>query len=145
VPDRSIIRVVYPTPEFLQAARGHSYREGMDTGAGTARHARNLAAPELSRETAADVALAVLPMPPPRHRADPRPAVEVRAPVFDPVRFEVPLPRRAEDDGYFTWPASPALDLWALRIRLEAACRRGESRQGWVPCRVIRQAIRTTG
>jgi hypothetical protein len=117
----------------------------MDTGVGTTRHARHLAEPELSRETAADVALAVLPMPSPRHRADPRPAVEVRAPVFDPVHIEAPSPRRAADDEAFTWPPSAVLELWALRVRLEAACRRGESRQGWVPCRVIRQAIRTSG
>jgi hypothetical protein len=138
---RPFTRVGYTEFEFPRTARGRSYRESMDTGAGTARHARNLAAPERNWESAADVALAVLPMPPPRHRADPRPAVEMRAPVSDHVLFEVPLPRPAEDDREFTWPASPALELWALRVRLEAACRRGESRQGWVPCRVIRHAI----
>ena len=118
-----------------------SYRGGMDTGAGTARHARHLDAPELDRETAADVALAALPVPPPRHRADPRPAAGVRSPVFEPVRFEVSYSPRAELSADYDWPASAALDLWALRVRLEAACRRGESRQGWVPCRVIRHAI----
>jgi len=137
--------VVYTAAVFPRAALGGSYREHMDTGAGTASHARHLAVPELSRETAADVAVAALAVPHPRHRADPRPTVDVRAPVFDPVRFEVPLPRRADSADDYAWPESPALELWALRTRLEAACRRGETRQGWVPCRVIRQAIGTTG
>ena len=43
----------------------------------------------------------------------------------------------------YDWPPSPLLELWALQIRLEAACRKGESRQGWVPCRVLRQVIGT--
>ena len=38
-------------------------------------------------------------------------------------------------------PASAELELWALRIRLEAVCRKGEARQGWVPCRVVRKMI----
>jgi hypothetical protein len=117
----------------------------MDTGAGTARHARHLDAPELDRETPADVALAALPVPPPRHRADPRPAVGVRASVFEPVRIERAFATRTEVAADYDWPSSPALELWALRVRLDAACRRGESRQGWVPCRVIRQAIRDVG
>jgi hypothetical protein len=43
----------------------------------------------------------------------------------------------------YDWPPSPALELWALKLRLDAACRRGEARQGWVPCRVIRSSIGT--
>lgn len=41
----------------------------------------------------------------------------------------------------FDWPESPALELWALRVRLDAACRKGEQKQGWVPCRVIRRSL----
>jgi hypothetical protein len=39
----------------------------------------------------------------------------------------------------YTWPPSPHWALYALRVRLAAACVRGEARQGWVPCRVVRR------
>jgi hypothetical protein len=39
------------------------------------------------------------------------------------------------------WPPCAAIDLWALKVKLAAACVRGEARQGWVPCRVVRRAI----
>jgi hypothetical protein len=37
----------------------------------------------------------------------------------------------------YDWPASPHLELWAMKIRVDAACRKGEARQGWVSCRVL--------
>lgn len=39
----------------------------------------------------------------------------------------------------YDWPHSAEMELWALRVRIEAACRKGEARQGWVSCRVLRQ------
>jgi len=41
----------------------------------------------------------------------------------------------------YDWPPSPALELWALKLRLDAACRKGEAGQGWVPCRVLRRSM----
>ena len=41
----------------------------------------------------------------------------------------------------YDWPPSPLLELLALRVRLEAACRKGEAREGWVSCRVLRRAM----
>jgi hypothetical protein len=41
----------------------------------------------------------------------------------------------------YEWPRSAALELWALRVQLDAACRKGEARQGWIPCRVIRRVM----
>ena len=29
----------------------------------------------------------------------------------------------------------------ALRVQLDAACRKGEARQGWIPCRVVRRVL----
>jgi hypothetical protein len=41
----------------------------------------------------------------------------------------------------YDWPPSPALELWALKLRLDAACRKGEAREGWVSCRILRRAF----
>ncbi len=41
----------------------------------------------------------------------------------------------------YDWPQSPLLELWALRVQLDAACRKGEARQGWIPCRVVRRVL----
>ncbi len=41
----------------------------------------------------------------------------------------------------YDWPSSPQLELWAIKIRLDAACRKGEARQGWVSCRVLRATL----
>jgi hypothetical protein len=57
----------------------------------------------------------------------------------------VPLPPTALAATDFDWPASPMLELWALRVRLDAACRKGEARQGWVSCRVLRRAMGIAG
>jgi hypothetical protein len=37
------------------------------------------------------------------------------------------------------------MELWALRVRLDAACRKGEAREGWVSCRVLRRALGEVG
>ena len=39
----------------------------------------------------------------------------------------------------YDWTRCPALDLWVIKIKLEALCRVHERKQGWVPCRVIRR------
>ena len=41
----------------------------------------------------------------------------------------------------YDWPDSPLFELWALRIRIDALCRKGEAREGWVSCRVLRRAV----
>jgi hypothetical protein len=63
-----------------------------------------------------------------------------RQPIDNLLLLKVtrPAPPTARD---YEWPASAELELWALRIRLEAVCRKGEARQGWVPCRVVRKMI----
>lgn len=43
--------------------------------------------------------------------------------------------------GEYDWPSSPLLELWAMRVRLDAACRKGEAREGWVSCRVLRKLV----
>ena len=45
----------------------------------------------------------------------------------------------------FDWPASPEMELWALRVRIDAACRKGEAREGWVSCRVLRRTLGDVG
>jgi hypothetical protein len=66
-----------------------------------------------------------------------RPAGHVQAVPLVALRPHTPLPRASDYD----WPQSPALELLALRVQLEAACRKGEARQGWIPCRVVRRAM----
>ena len=41
----------------------------------------------------------------------------------------------------YDWPSSPLFELWALRIRIDARCRQGEAREGWVSCRVLRKTM----
>ena len=41
----------------------------------------------------------------------------------------------------YEWPPSPLLELWALRVRVDALCRKGEAREGWVSCRLLRRAM----
>ena len=51
-----------------------------------------------------------------------------------------PAPVRVGTPEY-DWPPSPLLELWALRVRIDALCRKGEAREGWVSCRVLRRAM----
>ena len=86
---------------------------------------------------------------PGRHVAEPPllvPAPPVPGPAADqrePGRHRRPGPPAA-DDG-LDWPSSPEMELWALRVRLDAACRKGEAREGWVSCRVLRRALGEVG
>lgn len=47
-------------------------------------------------------------------------------------------PVRAPD---YDWPLSPLLELWALRVRLDALITKGEAREGWVSCRLLRRTM----
>ena len=59
----------------------------------------------------------------------------------DVVRVELLELAPAPTPSAYDWPQSPALELLALRVKLDAACRKGEARQGWIPCRVVRKAL----
>jgi hypothetical protein len=61
------------------------------------------------------------------------------------VHVAPPLRSLGAAPSDYDWPPSPLLELWALRVRLDAACRKGESREGWVSCRVLRRAIGMAG
>lgn len=81
--------------------------------------------------------MTALPAPRVRLEVVPDPAPSLTA-VPDPAPAPPrPLPRTPDYD----WPASPALELWALKVRLEALCRKGDRREGWVSCRLIRRAM----
>jgi hypothetical protein len=41
----------------------------------------------------------------------------------------------------YDWPRTHHWGAWALRVKLEALCRLGEAKQGWIPCRVVRRVI----
>jgi hypothetical protein len=40
----------------------------------------------------------------------------------------------------YDWPPSPHWAIYAMRVRLLALVKKGEAKQGWVPCRQIRKA-----
>jgi hypothetical protein len=86
---------------------------------------------------------------PGRHVAEP-PLLVPAAPVPGPAA-DLPAPGRhrrsgpsATGDG-LDWPTTPEMELWALRVRIDAACRKGEAREGWVSCRVLRRTLGEVG
>jgi hypothetical protein len=40
----------------------------------------------------------------------------------------------------YDWTPCPAIELWAVRVKLRALVRRHEGKQGWIPCRLIVKA-----